>query len=204
MAKKIGKKPKTVLGTIGTLVLALLIYFLQGGKGGSGNTGDAVAKPPPPPSVVQEDTKPTAAEAPAPVKPTAAETPAPAKPAVAEAAKPPVKPKTQPAPAVKPVESSKPQVQASKHRARWHRSNLERHWEKHGEEFPECHSAEEYGQEAVELVDNPPAGTLRKTTAEGDQMFYHPPSNRFVVATVDGTIKTCFKPAQGIRYWNRQ
>ena len=38
MKKTTGKKPKTVLGTIGTLLLALLIYFLQGGKGGSGNS----------------------------------------------------------------------------------------------------------------------------------------------------------------------
>ena len=89
-------------------------------------------------------------------------------------------------------------------RSRWHNSNLQRHWEKHRAEFPEYHSAEEYGEGTILFVDNPPEGTLRKTTAEGDQMFYHPPSNRFAVVTADGTIKTCFKPDQGIRYWNRQ
>ena len=186
MAKTTGKKPKTVLGTLGTLVLALLIYFLQGGK-------DA---PKPPEAAAPEAVAPSSAAVPEqaaseavakPPAPPAAAKPAASQPSVAQPAPP------------------KAQVQpAARHHARWHQSNLQRHWEKHCAEFPEYHSAAEYGEEVVEFVESPPEGTLRKTTAEGDQMFYHPPSNRFAVMTADGTLKTCFKPDQGIRYWNRQ
>lgn len=180
MAKRSGNKPKTVLGTIGTLLIALLIYFLQGGKGGS-ETSKTASKP----SVSQAKPASTVVEEPSvPL----AEPVAPEKSQLVEK---------------KQVKEDKTQISPTS-RSRWHKSNLERHWEKHRAEFPEYHSAEEYGEAVAAFVDNPPEGTLRKTTAEGDQMFYHPPSNRFAVATADGVIKTCFKPDQGIRYWNRQ
>ena len=180
MATRSGKKPKTILGTIGTLVLALLIYFLQGGKGGSG-TPETTPKPSavPAPAVAAPTTPPSAGE----LQPAAVE-------------------KSQFIDNKQVKES--PSRAKTVHRAHWHQSNLQRHWEKHCAEFPEYRSAEEYGEAVAEFVDNPPEGTLRKTTADGDQMYYHPPSNRFAVATADGVIKTCFKPDQGIRYWNRQ
>ncbi len=174
MARNMGKKSKTVLGTIGTLLLALLIYFLQGGKGGSG---------------ISEST----------AKPTAPQAKAVEKTAVAE----PGRVEESQLVYDRQVNNSGSPPKAIR-RAYWHQSNLQRHWEKHRAEFPEYHSAEEYGDGTVDFVDNPPDGTLRKTTAEGDQLLYHPPSNRFVAVTADGAIKTCFKPDQGIRYWNRQ
>ena len=178
MAKNIGKKPKTVLGTIGALLLALLIYFLQGGKGGSGSSES-----------MPKSTSPQAMPSSAVVE----------KVPVGE---PNQSEKAQPADIRQVKDSGAPSKAV--HRAYWHQSNLQRHWEKHYAEFPECHSAEEYGDATVQFVDNPPEGTLTKTSADGGQLFYHPPSNRFVAVTADGAIKTCFKPDQGIRYWNRQ
>ncbi|MBR4517532.1 MAG: hypothetical protein IKO65_00870 [Victivallales bacterium] len=178
MKKTTGKKPKTVLGTIGTLLLALLIYFLQGGKGGSGSSEST-----PKATVPQAKPAPTVVE----------QTPV-------------VEPKRIEEQQLGDNKQVNDSVSPSKaiHRSYWHQSNLQRHWEKHRAEFPECHSAEEYGKATMQFVDNPPEGTLTKTSADGDQLFYHPPSNRFVAVTADGAIKTCFKPDQGIRYWNRQ
>ena len=89
-------------------------------------------------------------------------------------------------------------------KARWHRGNLERHWEKHGAEFPEFKSAQEYGDAALYFFEHPPVGTLTKTNAEGDRLFYHQASNTFGVTTADGVPKTMFRPNAGINYWRRQ
>ena len=89
-------------------------------------------------------------------------------------------------------------------RARWHRSNLERHWEKHGAEFPEFHSAQEYGDAALNFFQNPPEGTLTKVRPDGEKLYYHPPSNTFGVTAPDGTPKTLFRPSGRMNYWNRQ
>ena len=159
MRKPSRRKPKTLLGIIGALLMALLFYLVQG------KTGNA------------ESAKKNSGKSSSAVSSSV----------------------TAPAPS-----ASQTQVRSDHRRSRWHNSNLQRHWAKHRAEFPEYHSAEEYGEGTVDFVDNPPEGTLRKTTAEGDQMFYHPPSNRFAVVTADGNIKTCFKPDQGMRYWNRQ
>ena len=88
--------------------------------------------------------------------------------------------------------------------ARWHRSNLERHWEKHGAEFPEYHSAQEYGDGALQFFQNPPQGTLTKVRPNGEKLYYHPPSNTFGATAPDGTPKTLFRPSGRMNYWNRQ
>ena len=88
--------------------------------------------------------------------------------------------------------------------ARWHRSNLERHWEKHGTEFPEYHSAQEYGDGALRFFQNPPQGTLTKVRPNGEKLYYHPPSNTFGATAPDGTPKTLFRPSGRMNYWNRQ
>ena len=87
---------------------------------------------------------------------------------------------------------------------RWSPGNLERHWAKHGHEFPQYHSAAEYGMGALYFFENPPPGTKRKTRGNGDCLYYHPASNTFGVTTADGTPKTMFKPDSGMDYWNRQ
>lgn len=87
---------------------------------------------------------------------------------------------------------------------RWTRNNLQSHWEKHGNEFPELHSADEYGQKAVNFFKNPPPKVLKKIRGDGERLQYDQESNIFSVSTKDGVIKTMFKPDRGINYWNRQ
>ena len=89
-------------------------------------------------------------------------------------------------------------------KARWHQENLNRHWEKHGAEFPEFRSAKEYGDAALNFFANPPKGTLTKTRENGEKLYYHPPTNTFGAAAPDGTPKTLFRPSSRINYWNRQ
>ena len=173
-----GKKPGTLLGSATAVAVALLFYFLQGGRADTSSTAREAPPTPTTTTTQQRIVQEEAASQPERVVQKAPETKA--------------RPKA-------------PQVQEeSRSHAHWHRANLQRHWEKHQAEFPECASAEAYGEAARALADNPPEGTLRKTTADGDQMLYHPPTNRFLVMTADGTIKTCFKPDQGINYWRRQ
>lgn len=86
----------------------------------------------------------------------------------------------------------------------WHKSNLERHWEKHHAEFPEFKSQEEYAEAAVNYFKKPPKEILTKRNDDGDYLFFHPPTKTFGVATEDGAIKTMFRPNAGIKYWERQ
>ncbi len=88
--------------------------------------------------------------------------------------------------------------------ASWSPGNLERHWAKHGAEFPEYHSESEYGNGALYFFARPPPGTLFKSRGNGDRLYFHPASNTFGVTTGDGTPKTMFRPDGGMRYWERQ
>ena len=106
-------------------------------------------------------------------------------------------------PAAAPQNNARVNPAAAPH-ARWHQSNLERHWEKHGSEFPEYHSAQEYGDAALKFFQNPPQGTLTKVRPDGEKLFYHPASNTFGVTAPDGTPKTLFRPSGRTNYWNRQ
>ena len=78
----------------------------------------------------------------------------------------------------------------------------EEHFKKHGNEF-DYRTPEEYEAGASAVVNNPAA--LHKTEAEdGDDVYYIEKTNEFVVVSVDGCIRTYFKPHDGIRYYNRQ
>lgn len=88
--------------------------------------------------------------------------------------------------------------------APWAPANLQRHWEKHGAEFPEFQSAQEYGDFAMKFFQYPPAGTLTKVNEAGDRLYYYEKLNIFGVTTDKGVPKTMFKPNAGIRYWRRQ
>ena len=44
-------------------------------------------------------------------------------------------------------------------KAEWDPNNLNRHFKKHGEEFPECKNSEEYGKKANDQLDNPSEGS---------------------------------------------
>ena len=82
--------------------------------------------------------------------------------------------------------------------------NAEEHWEKHGGEFPEFHSATEYEKGALSFVTHPPPGTLTKTNDRGDTLFYDPATNTFAVKNSRGEPRTFFRPDNGRAYWDRQ
>jgi len=83
-------------------------------------------------------------------------------------------------------------------------ANAEEHWRKHGREFPEFHSAQDYEHGAQAFIAAPPAGTLTKHRANGDTLFYDPASNTFAVADRSGEPRTYFRPNNGRAYWDRQ
>lgn len=78
---------------------------------------------------------------------------------------------------------------------------FDQHYNKHGYEFGDVSQAE-YLKLANDLFASQDA--LRKTEADGDLLFYDSESNTFGVLSQDGYIRTCFKPDDGIDYWNRQ
>ena len=83
-------------------------------------------------------------------------------------------------------------------------ANAEEHWEKHGGDFPELHSAQDYERAAQSFVTAPPPGTLTKHRTNGDTLFYDPATNTFAVADPDGEPRTFFRPNSGRAYWDRQ
>ena len=68
------------------------------------------------------------------------------------------------------------------------------HWDKHKKEFPEYQNSKQYVEATHNFVTNPPAGTLTKTRANGETLYYNPTTNTFAVKTADGVPKTMFKP----------
>ncbi|MGN6148491.1 MAG: hypothetical protein ACTHPD_08140 [Rhizomicrobium sp.] len=82
--------------------------------------------------------------------------------------------------------------------------NAEEHWEKHGAEFPEFHSARDYEEGALRFVTRPPQGTLIKTNDRGDTLYYEPATNTFAVKDSRGEPRTFFRPDDGRAYWDRQ
>ena len=78
------------------------------------------------------------------------------------------------------------------------------HWKSHGPEFPEFQNAKQYMEGAKSFFNDPPAGTLTKTRANGDKLFYDPATNTFGVQAANGAPRTLFRPTAGINYWNNQ
>jgi filamentous hemagglutinin len=83
-------------------------------------------------------------------------------------------------------------------------TNAEEHWEKHGSEFPEDHSASEYESEASNFIHHPPPGAEFKHRPNGDTLIYDPATNTFAVEDSRGRPRTMFKPDRGRAYWDRQ
>lgn len=76
------------------------------------------------------------------------------------------------------------------------------HFEKHGHEFGYT-TKEEYLQGANDVINNP--SSLHKYEAEdGDDCYYLQATNEFVVVSLEGEIRTYFKPDDGVAYFNRQ
>lgn len=79
---------------------------------------------------------------------------------------------------------------------------LVEHFEKHGSEFGYV-TKEEYEAGANRVIASEEA--LHKTEAEdGDYIYYLESSNEIVFLSVDGNIRTYFKPQDGIKYYERQ
>jgi filamentous hemagglutinin len=82
--------------------------------------------------------------------------------------------------------------------------NAQEHWEKHGGEFPQFRSAEDYERAALDFVRHPPPGTLEKHHGNGDTLLYQPSTNTFAVEDTQGEPRTFFRPNSGRAYWDRQ
>jgi len=82
--------------------------------------------------------------------------------------------------------------------------NVFGHWQKHGAEFPEFQNAKQYVEGAKNFFSKPASGTLTKTRANGDTLFYNPGNNTFGVQAADGAPRTMFRPTDGINHWNKQ
>lgn len=79
---------------------------------------------------------------------------------------------------------------------------LDEHFEKHGSEFDYA-TKEEYVAGANRVIASEEA--LYKTEAEdGDHIYYLESSNEIVFLSVDGYIRTYFKPQAGKKYYDRQ
>lgn len=82
-------------------------------------------------------------------------------------------------------------------------SLLDTHFTKHGSEFGNI-TKEEYLKRAQDLINSPAGGNIMtKTRANGDLLIYNKATNEFTVKASDGTIRTLFKPTDGIDYFNR-
>ncbi|MBR1443309.1 MAG: hypothetical protein IJ583_07235 [Firmicutes bacterium] len=79
---------------------------------------------------------------------------------------------------------------------------LNEHFQKHGSEF-DYSSAAEYEAAAGRVINDSRA--LHKVEKEdGDDVYYIKETNEFVVLSVDGYIRTYFKPSGGIKYFEKQ
>ncbi len=78
------------------------------------------------------------------------------------------------------------------------------HYEKHGAEFGDI-TQDEYLDLANELINAEGENILHKTEKEdGDFLYYDTETNEFLVLSMDGYIRTFFKPSAGLDYWERQ
>lgn len=86
------------------------------------------------------------------------------------------------------------------------KKQLNQHFEKHGGEFGAefgYETAEDYELGASDVINDPDA--LFKLEAEdGDGVYYIEETNEFVILSVDGYIRTYFRPSAGKDYFDRQ
>lgn len=81
---------------------------------------------------------------------------------------------------------------------------LVEHFEKHGREFGAANAAE-YLAIAQGLRDRPAGGeVLELSRADGVTCRFDRTSGTFLAFHRDGTLRTCFKPHDGERYFERQ
>lgn len=78
----------------------------------------------------------------------------------------------------------------------------EEHFTKHRSEF-EYDTKNEYLDGANEVI-NSPSSLHKLEKEEGDEIYYDEDKNEIVFVSIDGYIRTYFKPSDGINYFNRQ
>ncbi|MBV9948536.1 MAG: Hint domain-containing protein [Myxococcales bacterium] len=82
---------------------------------------------------------------------------------------------------------------------------LQAHFDKHKGEWPPGLTQQQYLDGARNLLSQFPGGNvLGFTRANGDVLRYDTATNEFAVMAKDGTIRTYFRPTNGINYWNSQ
>lgn len=79
---------------------------------------------------------------------------------------------------------------------------LNQHYEKHGIDMG-FSNAKEYEAAACKVILNPNS-LHKKESEDNDDVYYLEETNEFVIVSVDGYIRTYFKPDRGIDYYNRQ
>ena len=84
---------------------------------------------------------------------------------------------------------------------------LDSHYKKHVVEQGEFGNItkDQYLKGAQDFVNSKPGGdVLTKTRTNGDNIFYNKATNEFAVTDKSGSIKTYFKPTNGLEYYNAQ
>ena len=83
---------------------------------------------------------------------------------------------------------------------------LSKHFGKHAAKwFPPISSEAEYLRRASNLLSSPSGGSiLEKVRPNGDILRYNTATNEFAAMASSGTIRTFFRPKNGINYWNMQ
>lgn len=84
-------------------------------------------------------------------------------------------------------------------------ARLVEHYEKHGREFGNLSQAQ-YLQLAQQLRDAPVGGDVLEVVRQSDGVIsrFDKSSGAFLAADPDGTIRTFFKPNDGVAYFRRQ
>ncbi|MFT9056673.1 MAG: hypothetical protein ABF449_08625 [Ethanoligenens sp.] len=87
------------------------------------------------------------------------------------------------------------------------KDSLDAHYKKHVVEQGEFGNItkDQYLNSANNLIENQnETSILTKTRSNGDKIIYNQATNEFAVTDKSGNIKTYFKPADGIEYFNEQ
>jgi RHS repeat-associated protein len=83
---------------------------------------------------------------------------------------------------------------------------LDNHFSKHAGEWGAGNITKDaYLKRAGDLLGREPGGQiLGHTRTNGDILRYNTRTNEFAVGAQDGTIRTLFRPKDGLNYWNKQ
>ena len=83
---------------------------------------------------------------------------------------------------------------------------LDAHFAKHAGEWGAGNITKSgYLNRAMDLLRREPGGgILGHTRVNGDILRYNSRTNEFAIGAKDGTIRTLFRPTDGLNYWNKQ